>query len=145
LHIIIRTHRDLHIQFVKTQIGLPPMDATPTASTSGAPSAMRAAHGMRQGAHGARDPIVPIYEAILGKSFPPVAPFASLFRDGTAKQGFVNTMLENTAIVVAERSRVLQKRVHERSFAPGITAPQAVAGPASTAPSLESTRAGGGM
>ncbi len=112
LHLAIRTWRDLHMQYVKTQIGLPPQEATPTASISGSPNAMRAAHGMRQGAHGAYDPIVPIYEALLGKAFPAVEPFASVFREQGSTDNFVDQMLVNTACVVEARSAGVQMRIH---------------------------------
>ncbi len=109
LHLAIRTHRDLHIQFVKTQIGLPPSESTQTASTSGAPNAMHAAHGMRHGAHGQRDPIVPIYEVILGKPFPAVQSFDAIFRDGVSGSTFVGRMLVNTAKVCSRAFWIFTK------------------------------------
>lgn len=112
LHLALRTWRDLHMQFVKTQIGLSPSDATPTASISGSPSAIKAAHGMRHGAHGEKDVIVPVYETMLGKEFPSVSPFASVFRARENSGNYVDGMLSATAKVVAERSLSVQKRVH---------------------------------
>jgi tryptophan 2,3-dioxygenase len=112
LHLALRTWRDLHMQFVKTQIGLSPSESTPTASISGSPSAIKAAHGMRHGAHGEKDVIVPVYEAMLGKDFPSVSPFASVFRDSGNSENFVDGMLSATAKVVAQRSAGVQDRVH---------------------------------
>ena len=126
LHLILRTHRDLHIQFVKTQIGMPGSDAKPNVSTSGAPNAIRAAHGMRHGAHGTRDAVIPVFEALLGKEFPAVAPFAGVFPDRGAGDSFVCTMLVNTAEVVAKRSDALQKRVLERKRSYGNQTSQAL-------------------
>jgi tryptophan 2,3-dioxygenase len=113
LHLTLKTWRDLHIQFVKTQIGLAPEGETPTASISGSPSAMQAAHGMRHGAHGGRDVIVPVYETLLGRDFPAVSPFASVFRAG-GEGNFAGGMLGKTAQVVTGRSESVQERVHER-------------------------------
>ncbi|WP_144030241.1 hypothetical protein [Burkholderia sp. AU6039] len=68
----VRTWRDEHIQFVKTQIGVSPEDNTPTASISGAENAAQTAHNFRN-SH-MNDPIGPLYEATLGKR--PPAPFS---------------------------------------------------------------------
>jgi tryptophan 2,3-dioxygenase len=111
LHLALKTWRDLHIQFVKTQIGLPPEGRTPTASISGSPNAMKSAHSMRHGAHGTHDVVLPIYETLLGKNFVAVSPFASVFRK-IGKENFVDEMLSNTAKVVTERSEKVQNRVH---------------------------------
>ncbi len=111
LHLVLKTWRDLHVQFVKTQIGLPPEGMTPTASISGSPSAIKAAHGMRQGAHGAHDQIAPLYEALLHKTFIPVLPFAAVFSRGQ-EESFSEAMLSSTAKVVANRSEQVQHRVH---------------------------------
>jgi len=110
LHLTLRTWRDLHMQFVKTQIGLSPERAPPMASISGAPSAMKAAHAMRHSAHG-HDVIIPIYETLLGKDFPAVLPFADVFCSN--EESFAGSMLANTAKVVAERSLAVQNRVHK--------------------------------
>jgi tryptophan 2,3-dioxygenase len=68
----VRTWRDEHIQFVKTQIGLSPEDNTPTASISGAENAAQTAHNFRSAYK--TDPIGPLYEAVLGKRPPtPIA------------------------------------------------------------------------
>jgi tryptophan 2,3-dioxygenase len=119
LHLALRSWRDLHMQFVKTQLGMPPMGNShgaaklqPTASISGAPHAMRAAHSMRQGAHGEKDVIVPVYQALLGKEFPAVSPFETLFRRDGAQDNLVDSMLGETAKVVARRSANVQDRVH---------------------------------
>ncbi|MES2907196.1 MAG: hypothetical protein V4691_09290 [Pseudomonadota bacterium] len=112
LHLALRTWRDLHMQFVKTQIGMPQGNETPTASISGSPSAVKAAHGMRQGAHGEKDVIVLIYETLLGKEFPIVAPFSNVFRDDQNADNIVDSMLNVTAKVVATRSAQVQNRVH---------------------------------
>jgi hypothetical protein len=68
----VRTWRDEHIQFVKTQIGVSASDMTPTASISGSENAAQAAQSFRR-VHSA-DPIGPLYEALLGKHAPGVLP-----------------------------------------------------------------------
>jgi tryptophan 2,3-dioxygenase len=68
----VRTWRDEHIQFVKTQIGVSASDMTPTASISGSENAAQTAQGFRR-VHAA-DPIGPLYEALLGKRAPEVLP-----------------------------------------------------------------------
>jgi hypothetical protein len=68
----VRTWRDEHIQFVKTQIGVSTSDMTPTASISGSENAAQAAQSFRR-AHSA-DPIGPLYEALLGKRAPALLP-----------------------------------------------------------------------
>jgi hypothetical protein len=72
---------------------------------------MKAAHGMRHGAHGGHDVIVPVYETLLGKDFAAESPFASVFHAG-GKDDFVGDMLTKTAQVVAKRSEPVQNRVH---------------------------------
>jgi tryptophan 2,3-dioxygenase len=111
LHLSLKTWRDLHMQFVKTQIGLAPEGRPPTASISGAPNAVKSAHTMRQVAHGGQDVIAPIYEGLLGKGFMAVSPFSSVFRRGE-KENFVDAMLGHTAKVMEERSAAVQNRVH---------------------------------
>lgn len=104
VHLHLRKWRDLHMQFVRTQIGQSPIDETPTASISGARDALKSATGMRQNAHGHRDPIKAIHEAITGQ------PFQREPRESLAIP-FADAMLVNTARVVAERSRPVQERV----------------------------------
>ena len=107
VHLHLRKWRDLHMQFVRTQIGQSPIDETPTASISGARDALKSATGMRQNAHGHRDPIKAIHEAITGQPFQPEP------RESLAIP-FADAMLGNTARVVAKRSSGVQQRVAER-------------------------------
>jgi hypothetical protein len=111
LHGAIRGWRELHMQFIKTQIGLAPEGDEQTASISGSQSAMRSIHAMLEGAHGKNDPIIPIYEELTGKDFSPVTPFQITFREGIPPESFVGKILKETADVVKDRSSSVQARV----------------------------------
>ncbi|MBJ7311122.1 hypothetical protein ACFOLJ_20640 [Rugamonas sp. CCM 8940] len=105
MHQYVRTWRDEHIQFVKTQIGVSPADVTPTASISGAENAAVTANGFRQ-AH-KNDPIAPLYEALLGK--PPVPPLPIVH-----KGGFDEHMAHFTAVAVQEMYADVQARAQRK-------------------------------
>jgi tryptophan 2,3-dioxygenase len=111
LYSTLHTWRELHMQFVKTQIGMPSHLMQPTASISGATNAMHSAHGMNRKAHGDSDPILPIYETLLGREFVAVSPFAKAFGQQGEEETFAQTMMKHTATVVAERSAGVQERV----------------------------------
>lgn len=74
VHQYVRTWRDEHFQFIKTQIGVSPQDIAPTASISGAENAALTADGFRN-VHKS-DTIAPLYEAVLGRR--PANPLAIL-------------------------------------------------------------------
>ncbi|MCA3843205.1 MAG: hypothetical protein IOB09_02290 [Burkholderia sp.] len=101
----VRTWRDEHIQFVKTQIGVSPEDNTPTASISGAENAAQTAHNFRS-TH-LNDPIGPLYEATLGKR--PPAPF-SIVHPG----GFDEHMAFFTANAVKAMYADVQQRAQRK-------------------------------
>ena len=111
LYTSVSTWKDLHMQYVKTQIGLSPEHMKAMASISGAPNAARSAHNMNRAAHGENDVIIPVYQALAGKQFSSVPPFDNVFRS-EGQDNFVDTMLVNTARVVAERSASVQRRIH---------------------------------
>jgi len=70
LHQHVRTWRDNHIQLPKTHLGMTGIDELPTVSLSGSHSAVTIAHELRK-AH-AKDPIIPLYRALLGVAPPDV-------------------------------------------------------------------------
>lgn len=101
----VRTWRDEHMQFVKTQIGVSHSDATPTASISGAENAAQTADRFRS-VH-AKDPMAPIYKAVTGR--PPAPPFALL-----AEGSFDAYMANRTAEAVQFMYADVQARAHRR-------------------------------
>jgi tryptophan 2,3-dioxygenase len=107
IHSTIRTWRDLHMQFVKTQIGASPMHHT--ASISGARNAHFSAGAMRYGGH-VNEPAIPILSALNPMEYAtPENP-----RDSTASTEFSAVMGDNTAKVIRERSAEIQDRVTRR-------------------------------
>ncbi|WP_035820413.1 hypothetical protein [Janthinobacterium sp. RA13] len=105
MHQYVRTWRDEHMQFVKTQIGVSPEDMTPTASISGAENAAVTANGFRQ-AH-KNDPIAPLYQALLGKLPVPPLPIVQ-------KGGFDEYMAHFTANAVKEMYADVQDRAQRK-------------------------------
>ena len=99
----VRTWRDEHIQFVKTQIGV--SHEAPTASISGSENAAETAHGFRK-AH-VQDPIGPVYEAVLGRR--PPAPLPLVHADE-----FDDYMARLTADAVQSMYSDVQTRVHRK-------------------------------
>jgi hypothetical protein len=105
-HQHIRTWRDDHIQFIKTQIGISAFEQTPMASISGAPNAAALAHQYRS-VH-ERDPIIPIYRAVLGKN---PAPTHTLLES----DGFDEHMAQLTAKAGTNVYANIQKRVSKKN------------------------------
>lgn len=101
----VRTWRDEHFQFIKTQIGISPQDVTPTASISGAENAALTANGFRS-VH-KLDAIAPLYEALLGKR--PAEPLAIL-----NPGGWDEYMAHFTAEAVQHMYADVQARVNRK-------------------------------
>jgi hypothetical protein len=99
----VRTWRDEHIQFVKTQIGV--SHEAPTASISGSENAAETAHGFRK-AH-MLDPIGPLYEAALGRRPPAPLPLVHI-------EEFDDYMARLTADAVQSMYPDVQTRVHRK-------------------------------
>jgi tryptophan 2,3-dioxygenase len=110
LHLAVRNWRELHGQFILTQIPTTPDQEQTTGSISGSKSALRAAHGMKYYAHSERDVALPLYESLLGKDYNAVSKTAFAPDEGS----FLEELFENTAKVVAERSAPVQNRIHRR-------------------------------
>jgi tryptophan 2,3-dioxygenase len=105
VHQYVRTWRDEHMQFVKTQIGMSPDSLPPTASISGAESAAQSADNFRK-AHNS-DLVAPLYEAVLGKCMPMTLP---VVREG----GFDEYMANLTAEAARSMYADVQSRSHRR-------------------------------
>lgn len=103
VHQYVRTWRDEHIQFVKTQIGVSPEDVMPTASISGAENAAQTAHSFRK-THKA-DPIAPLYEAVLGRRPTPPLPIVHSGRFDAYMAAFTAEAVHAKYADVQQRAR----------------------------------------
>lgn len=101
----IRTWRDNHQQFPKTHLGMSPVPEMPTVSLAGSASGVDIAHRLRK-AH-AKDPIAPLYLAVLGTPPPDVHELIS-------PGGFDEFMAHKTARAVLEVYAPVQERFYER-------------------------------
>lgn len=105
LHQQVRTWRDNHAQLPKTHLGVSPSDRPPTVSLSGSDSAVDIAHELRT-VH-ARDPIVPLYRALMGVEPPPVHEMLSA-------DGYDAHMAHATANEVLQVYQDVQERFYKR-------------------------------
>jgi len=105
LHFTLRHWRDLHLQFVKTHLGI--SETAPTASVAGAKDGVSTAARIREHAHAEKkDPIKELYEAMYRRPYSPSSPFMPY-----ASETFAGQIAARTAKAVKITSAAIQERV----------------------------------
>lgn len=113
VHEGLRAWRGTHMQFVRGNLGAARKGEQPAVSISSTVQPLKLIHQFSRQAHGPKDPIAPIYEAMLGKPFDPVPSFANMFagNNGPDGDGFVSRMLNQTAASARNLNPDTQARV----------------------------------
>ena len=113
VHEGLRAWRGTHMQFVRGNLGAARRGEVPAVSISSTKQPLKLIHQFSRQAHGPKDPITPIYEALLGKPFDPVPSFANMFAGNNGPDGnsFVSRMLNETAASARNLNQDTQNRV----------------------------------